>query len=110
MPYLISGHTRHVLQKRTLIGRAAHCDIVLEESTQKRGVSREHLEVYPTPEGWMLKAVTDKENTTYRVTSNGREALEPGECVLLQDNDDIYAGMVKMTFREDGSASCRERV
>ncbi len=101
MPYLMIENTKYFLYKRTLVGRSPGCDLVLPEESKKKGVSREHIEIFPDEKNrWHVQVLTNQEGTTYLVNAQGKQALKHADCLILQDSDDLYLGMFPLTFRE----------
>lgn len=67
-----------------VIGREAHCDIVIDD----RQVSRFHARFTPTPEGVMLEDMGSKNGTH----CNGNPVTNP---IVLQDGDAIQVSLIQ---------------
>ena len=79
----LDGH-RWSLSNPTVIGRDAHCEIVIDD----RQVSRFHVRLTPTPEGIMLEDLGSKNGSH----CNGNPVIDP---IVLQDGDTIQVSLIQ---------------
>ena len=71
------------------IGRAAHCDVVINDVL----VSREHCRMQLLPEGWVLEDLNSANGTLV----NGKRIYE----VRLSQGDVIRLGATEIVFEEE---------
>lgn len=79
----------HPLRARVLIGRAPHCDLVLEN----RKVSGEHAVLVWEGGVWSLRDLTSRNGTwtdRERVPAGGRVVLRPGDRVHFGTSDETW--------------------
>jgi FhaA, N-terminal domain/FHA domain len=86
---LLSMEGRRILvpPSGAVLGRSRECDIVLDDG----GVSRRHMRIRPTPEGWVLEDL----GSTNGVRLNDRPVQEP---VVLALGDRIELGSTEIVF------------